>query len=165
LHTPHCSKPKMNQLWARFVRVLGTLAGLYAMNPYASIDQPTLFNIDDYTSGDWTPLSKRIEFYYEVRKLTWPSFKEAMEWAMTEIAEVLELDLARGPKWVRNNPKDHPLFSESKLAEELGDAMLMLQVAGMVEGVDPLFSLYSKMNRKIEANLHERFRVLNKTPG
>jgi hypothetical protein len=89
-----------------------------------------------------------IERYYEVRKLTWPNFKEAMQWMQTEVAEVYELDLARGT-WVRNNPDNKEPFSKERLAEELGDAIMMLIVAGRVEGVDPMLALQRKIRDRV----------------
>jgi hypothetical protein len=89
-----------------------------------------------------------IKDYYEARGLKWPSFDNAMKWAITEIAEVYELDLARESGWVRNNPEKHEGFTKERLAEELGDVIFMLLVAGITEDVDPLRAMLSKMDRK-----------------
>lgn len=90
-----------------------------------------------------------IKDYYEKRGLKWPSFSDALKWMQTEIAEVYELDLARTGGWVRNNPDDKEAFSSERLAEELGDAIMMLIVAGIVEGVDPLSALEKKIQKRL----------------
>lgn len=104
-------------------------------------------------------LDKEVERYYNERGLVWPNSWEALGWASTELGEVYETLLADG-NWVRNNPDDHPeTFDSDKFAEELGDGIMMLQVAGKVRGVDPLQSLYDKMERKLNErndSLHAR---------
>ena len=91
--------------------------------------------------------------YYTGRKLTMPDFDNAMKFAMTEIAEVYELDLARTGGWVRNNPESKPKYNKIDMAEELGDAIMMLVVAGIAEGVNPLEALSNKMDRKLKQQL------------
>lgn len=90
-----------------------------------------------------------VKDYYRKRGLTYPSFDNAMKFLQTELAEVYELDLARIGGWVRNNPQNKPEFSKEKLAEELGDAIMMLIVAGLAENVNPIQALESKMQRKL----------------
>jgi hypothetical protein len=133
----------VNRLWARIWQVKHGLAGLYAMNK--SNYHPD-YNL--HPRLDW--VKDFVLHYFSKRKLVWPSFKDAMQWAQTELAEVYELDLARSGDWVRNNPQDHPPFDKDKLAEELGDAIFMLIVAGLVEGVDPLEAMINKMIRKLQ---------------
>lgn len=87
--------------------------------------------------------------YYDKRGLKWPDFDDAMKFVATEIGEVYEVDLSRVRDWVRNNPQDKPNFSKERLASELGDVIMMVMVAGIVEGIDPLQALISKMCRKI----------------
>ena len=89
--------------------------------------------------------------YYKKRGLKWPDFNDAMKFALTEIGEVYEIDLARTGGWVRNNPDSKPDFDKERLSTELGDVIMMLMVAGIVEGVNPIQSLVNKINRKIEA--------------
>ena len=92
-----------------------------------------------------------IHEYYQVRELKWPeSAEEALMWAVTELGEVYELLLARHGGWVRNNPSGHPSFEAQRLAEELGDVIMMMLVAGIVEGVDPLSALWQKLDGKIQ---------------
>jgi len=91
-----------------------------------------------------------ITRYYKARKLKWPNVWQAMGWVNTELAEVYELLLARDGDWVRNNPDDHGEWDKDKFAEELGDCMFMLAVAGMVEGVDPIEALIAKVERKLK---------------
>jgi NTP pyrophosphatase (non-canonical NTP hydrolase) len=95
-----------------------------------------------------------VENYFVKRKLVWPSFDDAMKFAITEIAEVYELDLSRR-NWVRNNPEDKPKFTKEKLAEELGDVIMMLMIAGINENVDPLEALINKMCKKIGGHKNE----------
>jgi len=88
--------------------------------------------------------------YFHERGLKWPeNADEALMWAQTELAEAYELLLARKGGWTRNNPEEHPPFDNQKLAEELGDAIMMIIVAGIVEGIFPLAAL----RRKIECKL------------
>ena len=94
-------------------------------------------------------LIEQIKFYYEARGLSFPNFDNAMKFVQTELAEVYELDLARIGGWVRNNPQNKREFSKAKLAEELGDAIFMLVVAGIAEGVDPIEALVHKMHKKL----------------
>lgn len=94
-------------------------------------------------------LVELLKVYYEVRGLKWPDFNAAMKFVATELGEVYELDLSREGGWVRNNPQNKPQFSKEALSEELGDAIMMLVVAGLAEGVDPIKSLIDKLNKKI----------------
>lgn len=95
-------------------------------------------------------LSEFILYYYEKRGLKLPDFNSAMKFVQTELGEVYELDLAREGGWVRNNPESKPKFSREELAIELGDVIMMIMVAGIVEGVDPLKALIDKMERKLK---------------
>lgn len=90
-----------------------------------------------------------IRAYYAKRGLKWPDFDSAMKFVLTELGEVYELDLAREGGWVRNNLQSKPSFSKEELSKELGDAIMMLMVAGIVEGVDPIDSLVDKLRSKI----------------
>lgn len=95
-------------------------------------------------------LVELVREYYNKRGLKWPTFDEAMKFVHTELAEVYELDLARIGGFIRNHPENKPQFSKEALAEELGDAIFMLIVAGEVEGVDPLEAMENKMKRKMK---------------
>lgn len=88
--------------------------------------------------------------YYRKRGLKWPDFDNAMKFALTEIGEVYEIDLAREGGWVRNNPDAKPAFDKDALGRELGDVIMMLMVAGIAEGVNPLAALVNKINKKLE---------------
>lgn len=90
-----------------------------------------------------------IKDYFNTRGLVWPNFDNAMKFAQTELAEVYEIDLAR-ETWVRNNPEDKPKFNKEDLAKELGDAIMMLIVAGIAEGVDPVEALLEKIGSKVD---------------
>lgn len=93
--------------------------------------------------------------YYEKRNLMWPDFDNAMKFVHTELGEVYEVDLARRGEWVRNNPDKKPPFDLDQLASELGDVIMMVMVAGIVEGVDPLEALINKMCKKIGGHRNE----------
>ena len=91
--------------------------------------------------------------YYETRELKWPDFNDAMKFVVTEMGEAYEVDLI-GKGYTRNNPNNKPNFTteaerQTKLGRELGDAIMMLQVAGMVEGCDPIRELVLKLGRKV----------------
>jgi len=96
-------------------------------------------------------MKELIKSYYEVRGLKWPTIEQALMWTQTELAEVYEIIFAREEGWIRNNPDKHEKHIASTLAEELGDAIMMLLVAGIVEGVDPMDALRKKIERKIRA--------------
>lgn len=91
-----------------------------------------------------------VETYYAHRDLKWPTTIQALMWAQTELAEVYELLLARDGGWVRNNPESKEAFSKERLAEELGDTIMMLFVAGIIEGVDPIAALKNKIESKMK---------------
>jgi len=44
-----------------------------------------------------------------------------------------EKPIAKGGGWTRNNPDDHGAYSDAAFLEELGDAIMMLLVAGVVQ--------------------------------
>ncbi len=94
-------------------------------------------------------LVELVKYYYEKRGLTYPNFDNSMKFVATEIAEVYELDLARTGGWIRNNPQSKPSYSKESMAEELGDAIMMLIVAGIQEGVDPIDAMTSKIKKKL----------------
>jgi NTP pyrophosphatase (non-canonical NTP hydrolase) len=97
-------------------------------------------------------LTQLIQDYYQQRGLKWPdNINQSLGWCITEIGETYELLLARDGGWKRNNPEDHQEFDSLKLAEELGDAVMMLIVAGIVEGVDVIRAMKGKIARKLEA--------------
>lgn len=91
--------------------------------------------------------------YCKKRKYIMPSIWHAMGWINTEIAEVYELLLDREASWVRNNPESKPKFSKEELAEELGDIIFMVMLAGYSEGVNPLEAMKTKMDRKLNENV------------
>ena len=97
-----------------------------------------------------TDLLSLIKEYYDYRKYEWPDFSNAMKFVATEIGEVYELDLARQGNWVRNNPQAKPKFNKEDLAKELGDCIMMLLVAGIAEGVNPLEALENKIKSKMK---------------
>ena len=94
-------------------------------------------------------LTDIIVDYYELRGLKFPNFDNAMKFVVTELAEVLELDLDRIGGWTRNHPESKPKYNKEDMAEELGDAIMMLIVAGIADGVDPIDALVKKIKRKL----------------
>lgn len=95
-------------------------------------------------------ITKVVLDYFNKRGLKFPNFDDAMKFTLTEIAEVYELDLARTGGWIRNNPYNKPAYNKEEMAEELGDAIMMLIVAGIAEGVDPIEALNRKIERKLK---------------
>ena len=92
-----------------------------------------------------------IEDTWEKKGRLWPSLWEGMGWVNTELGEAYELLLAREKTgWVRNNPDDHGEWNPDRFAEELGDAIMMLMVAGMVIGLNPLEALRAKLEMELE---------------
>jgi NTP pyrophosphatase (non-canonical NTP hydrolase) len=97
-----------------------------------------------------TDLLSLIKEYYDYRKLQYPPDAwQSLAFSTTELAEVYELLLDRQGGYVRNNPESKPKFSKERLAEELGDAIFMLLVTGIIEDVDPLQALENKMRTKM----------------
>ena len=80
-----------------------------------------------------------------------------MKFVATEIGEIYELDLARSGNWVRNNPQNKPQFDKNELAKEISDAIMMLIVAGLAEGVNPLQALEDKLQSKLAEKGLEKY--------
>ena len=100
---------------------------------------------------DTIRLANLVIQYYDYRRLKWPSIWEALGWAHTELGEAYEVLLAAVGGWKRNNPQDHPDgWDKDKFGEELGDAVMMLIVAGIIAGVDVEEILREKIRRKLE---------------
>lgn len=87
--------------------------------------------------------------YWAERNLTTPNVWEALAFAQTELGETYEVLLA-DERWVRNNP-DHKetIFRSLDFAEELGDTIMMLIVAGLSLNIDPIAALRKKIQRKL----------------
>jgi hypothetical protein len=94
------------------------------------------------------PITDEIIAYFEARGLKYPDALEALAFETTEKAEAYEILLAR-KTWQRNNPDSKPNWSPDRLAEELGDMIMMAVVAGVVEGVCPISALRNKMRRNL----------------
>lgn len=90
-----------------------------------------------------------VEKYYDLRSYKWPDTYQALGWVITELGEVHEILLGRDEGWVRNNSENKPGWDKEKYAEELGDVIFMVIVAGIVEEVDPVDAMLKKMERKI----------------
>lgn len=95
-------------------------------------------------------ITQLIETCWIHRQRVWPPDADtALMWALTEMGEATELLLERKADWVRNNPGKHPPFSKDRLAEELGDIIMMVVIAGMVEDVNPIVALRNKLKSHI----------------
>lgn len=96
-------------------------------------------------------LRLRIAGYFSKRGLIWPSVDDALAFALTELAECVELRLAK-KSWVRNNPEQKEAWSRSAFTTEVGDVIMMLIVATMHHEIDldPIVALMEKMDRKLE---------------
>lgn len=99
---------------------------------------------------DSKDLMEEIINYAEKREYKMPDVWEAMGWVTTELGEVYEQLLAKKSGWVRNNPDSKAPYSPESLAEELGDVIFMVMLAGYAEGVNPLQAMKNKMARKLE---------------
>lgn len=101
---------------------------------------------------DFIPLDlmEKIQHYFLARGLVMPSTDDALKWAITEFGEANEVLLRRGT-WIRNNPHKQTLeFSAQEFCEELGDMIMMLMIAGLTVGGDPIKELEAKMVRKLK---------------
>ena len=102
-----------------------------------------------------------VDFYYRERGLKWPNETKAILFAITELGEMAELLVNKDDEeWVRNNPEDKEGWSPERFGEELGDVIMMCQVAGMDAGVDPMELLLKKMQRKLD-EMHEELERTN----
>lgn len=81
--------------------------------------------------------------------LKWPSAMQALAFATTELGEALELLLERDGGWTRNNPSDKEKFTTDRFEQELADIIMMVQVAGMDYGLDPVARLYKELESKV----------------
>ena len=96
------------------------------------------------TKGDY--IGDLIREHYAQTGKHWPTPEEALLWCNTEIGEAADLLLMKDPgKWVRNNPHKEQ-YTDERFCEELGDAIMMLIVAGLVTGSDnPLRTMVAKL--------------------
>ena len=102
-------------------------------------------------SAQFVGLEELILIYYEVRGLVKPNVWKALAFADTERGEAMEILLAKdNDGWVRNNPNSKPCWDPDDFAEELGDMIMMLIMAGLAEGVFPVSALLEKMQRKLK---------------
>ncbi len=91
-----------------------------------------------------------ILFYFKERGYVMPNVWDALAFADTEKAEALEVLLdGTGKNWVRNNPEDKPDWDRDAFAEELGDMLMMITIAGLTEGLFPVTAMLEKMKRKL----------------
>lgn len=96
-------------------------------------------------------IAEIIREYYRIRRLKVPDEWQALAWAMTEVGEAYEILLASHSGWVRNNPENEPDWDPKEFGIELGDTIMMLVIAGLVVGVDPIACLMNKVREKLIA--------------
>jgi hypothetical protein len=98
---------------------------------------------------DENDLAYMVQFYFEQRGVKLPTFEQAMMFLHVELGDVYEIYLAQSDGWRRNHSIDGETeFSKRRLAEELGDAIMMLVVAGLVCETDPIQALLENLARK-----------------
>lgn len=95
-------------------------------------------------------LADEIKDYYGKRGLTIPNLYQALGFVNQELGEVYDVVLNMDGNWIRNNPQNHQAKSLSELSDELGDVIMMVMVAGIYNGIDPIDSLREKMRRKLD---------------
>lgn len=91
---------------------------------------------------DQAMLSELVRRYFDSQGKVMPDVQDAAAFLTTEAAEALDESLRLKGGYVRNHDSD------SGLAQELGDVLLMLIVTSHVAGVNPLSELFSKMESK-----------------
>ena len=96
-----------------------------------------------------SPLTEKILAWFDVGGLKRPDFWHAMGFAETERAEALEVIFSREGGWVRNHPENKPEWDREAFGKELGQAVMMIVMAGIAEGIDPLESLDAWLGKKI----------------
>ena len=98
------------------------------------------------TEEDTEKLMLVIKEFYVTHDLKWPTTDQAFRFVIEELGELARDMNDMIPGWKRNNPRKLPPTSDD-IADEIGDAIMMLMVLGMTVGVNPLESLYRKMSR------------------
>ncbi len=113
--------------------------------------------LEDTPTGQWAAVvvESLIDEHHSQRGLQYPNEWEALAFANTELGEAYELLLAEAGGWVRNHPEAHEGWNEERFAEELGDVIMMVMMAGMAKGVNPLDALAKKLYRKIRETRRE----------
>ncbi len=121
------------------------------------MSRPGERDLQDKPTAVWAAcvVESLIDEHHTARGLKFPNEWEALAFAQTEMGEVYELLLAEIPGWTRNHPERHEGFTEERFAEELGDVIMMLMMAGMARGVNPLDALAKKLYAKIHAARRE----------
>ena len=78
-----------------------------------------------------------------------PDMRDALLFAYSEVAEASDILLTNTGDWVRNNPDKHMRGFDGvwqrELAEECGDAIMMLMIAGLNAGYNPIEALINKI--------------------
>lgn len=106
-----------------------------------------MLKLDEFTPEE---LANAIQTFYDETDREWPeSTMDSLAFAQTEVSEAMEVVLARNPLYVRNHPEDKPEGTEWELALECGQAIMMLMVTCLMEGMNPLYSMLAYLADKI----------------
>jgi len=82
-----------------------------------------------------------IRYIHKAKKVM-PSLRDAQDWMITEMGEMVDARLSLNKEWVRNNPEKH---KNSSVDEEIADVVLM---AALATDQDVLEIMNEKMKRK-----------------
>ena len=110
-----------------------------------------LSNINRLLTKDYThvALFETIFSHFVSKGKIWPNVDDSFHFLDTEIAEAKELLLAK-KNYRRNNPDKKEPYSSERLAEELGDALYMVIVKGIVTNTNPIHAMLNKMKKDLE---------------
>lgn len=95
-----------------------------------------------------------IKEHFNIRERIYPTVEDGLLFAITEISEAIELWIIQ-KDYIRNHPNSKEKYSKERFAEELGDAIYMLMITGIVAGVDPEKAMLDKMRNQLEKELKE----------
>ncbi len=85
-----------------------------------------------------------VRRYYEFRGLKVPSTEEAFLFLASEMGELADEIVSSRGGWVRNN-EGH---TGEKVADEIGDTLMMLTILADSLGIDPVHAMITKMQKK-----------------
>lgn len=81
--------------------------------------------------------------YFVHAGMTWPETRDAVDFAVTEIGEVVDALKRKEPHWGRHNPD-----KDRDLGMEISQAVMMLVIAADTAGVDLMKSTHRWMQEK-----------------
>jgi hypothetical protein len=92
---------------------------------------------------DQAKLIELYRGYFEFKGMKWPdTAHDAIDFAVTEVAEALDACLRREASWVRHNDR------ERDLGMEIAQAIMMLTIAAEQDGIDLNKATYGWMRDK-----------------